>query len=93
MLARLAAAIPLEAGGVDAVVEVSTGLRPGSPDNAPLIGRSGVDGLIVATGHYRNGILLTPITGDGVATLIADGALPPELAAFQPERFAPQEVR
>ncbi len=75
------------------LVEVSTGLRPGSPDNAPLIGPSGVAGLIVATGHYRNGILLTPITGDGVAALIGDGALPAALAPFTPERHAPLEVR
>jgi glycine oxidase len=75
------------------LVEVSTGLRPGSPDNAPLIGTTGVDGLIIATGHYRNGVLLTPITGDGVAALVAGGVLPPELRPFTPERFAPQEVR
>ena len=75
------------------LVEVSTGLRPGSPDNAPLIGRSGLDGLIIASGHYRNGVLLTPITGDGVAALVADGDLPPELVPFGPERFAAQEVR
>ncbi len=75
------------------LVEVSTALRPGSPDNAPLIGRAGPDGLITATGHYRNGILLTPVTGDGVAALIADGALPRELAPFTPERHLPQEVR
>jgi glycine oxidase len=42
-------------------------LRPGSPDNAPIIGASAVDRLIVATGHYRNGVLLTPITADLVA--------------------------
>ena len=78
------------------LVEVSTALRPGSPDNAPIIGPAGPggpEGLIIATGHYRNGILLTPITGDGVSALIADGALPPELLSFQPERLGPQEVR
>ena len=68
--------------------EVSTGLRPGSPDNAPLVGPSGVDGLIHATGHYRNGILLTPVTADGVAALIADGVLPAVLHPFVPTRFA-----
>jgi glycine oxidase len=67
--------------------EVSTGLRPGSPDNAPLIGPTGVEGLIVATGHYRNGILLAPVTADGVAQLIAGGALPDVLAPFTPSRF------
>jgi glycine oxidase len=67
--------------------EVSTSLRPGSPDNAPLIGPTGVEGLIVATGHYRNGILLAPVTADGVAQLISDGALPDVLAPFTPSRF------
>lgn len=67
--------------------EVSTGLRPGSPDNAPLIGAAGIDGLIQATGHFRNGILLTPVTADGVAALIAVGRLPDVLAPFIPDRF------
>ncbi len=68
--------------------EVSTGLRPGSPDNAPLVGPSGVNGLIHATGHFRNGILLTPVTADGVADLIVDGTLPEVLEPFTPQRFA-----
>jgi glycine oxidase len=67
--------------------EISTGLRPGSPDNAPIIGPTAVDGLVHATGHHRNGILLAPVTADGVAALIADGALPDVLAAFAPSRF------
>ena len=70
------------------LVDVSTGLRPGSPDNAPLIGQSGLDGLVHATGHYRNGILLTPVTADAVAALICDGALPDNLSPFAPSRFA-----
>ena len=73
--------------------EVNTGLRPGSPDNAPIVGPSGVDGMIHATGHYRNGILLTPITADGVAALIIDGALPDVLAPFTPTRFTAVEER
>jgi glycine oxidase len=68
--------------------EVSTSVRPGSPDNAPLIGPSQLDGLIVATGHYRNGILLTPVTADEVAKLVADGKTPEILAPFAPDRFA-----
>lgn len=68
-------------------VEVSTSARPGTPDNAPLIGRTGIDGLLLATGHYRNGILLTPVTADGVTALLVDGALPTELAPFHPGRF------
>ncbi|HEY2044172.1 MAG TPA: glycine oxidase ThiO [Jatrophihabitans sp.] len=70
------------------LVEVSTSVRPGSPDNAPIVGPSGLDGLIVATGHYRNGILLTPVTADGIAALIADGTLPEVLAPFTPDRFS-----
>ena len=68
------------------LVEVRTSLRPGTPDNAPLVGAAG-PGLVVATGHYRNGILLTPVTADGVADLLAGSVLPPEWAAFAPERF------
>jgi glycine oxidase len=67
--------------------EINTGLRPGSPDNAPLIGESGVPGLIHATGHYRNGILLTPVTANAVADLVADGKAPDVIAPFSPQRF------
>lgn len=70
------------------LAEVSAGLRPGSPDNAPLIGPAGPEGLIVATGHFRNGILLAPVTADAVAAWLAKGELPPEVAPFAPERFA-----
>ncbi len=62
---------------------LSTGLRPGSPDNAPLIGPSALPGLTIATGHYRNGILLTPVTADAVAEYVADGTLP---AVVEPVR-------
>jgi glycine oxidase len=46
-----------------------------------------MDGLVVATGHYRNGVLLTPITGDAIAELLTAGALPAVAAAFAPSRF------
>lgn len=71
------------------IEELSVGLRPGTPDNAPAIGPSAVDGLIWATGHYRNGILLTPLTAELVLGVIA-GEHEPEglLAACAPERFA-----
>jgi glycine oxidase len=71
------------------LAEVCTGLRPGSPDNAPLVGRAGPEGLILATGHHRNGILLTPVTADGVADLITVGAVPDVLAPFAPTRDLP----
>jgi glycine oxidase len=70
------------------LVAVRTGLRPGSPDDLPLVGPGVVDGLVVATGHHRNGILLTPITADAVAAVIAGEAPPPEVAACDPRRFA-----
>ncbi len=70
------------------LVEVRTSLRPGSPDNAPVVGEA-APGLVVATGHYRNGILLAPVTADGVAALLAGDVLPPEWSAFSPHRFDP----
>ena len=66
--------------------EVCTGLRPGTPDNAPLIGPSGTDGLVLATGHYRNGVLLAPITADAIAALLTEGELPEPVAPFTPAR-------
>ncbi|MFD9094130.1 glycine oxidase ThiO [Streptomyces collinus] len=69
------------------LTETRAGLRPGSPDNAPLLGPSGLDGLLLATGHYRNGVLLTPVTGDVMARVLADGELPPEARPFTPRRF------
>jgi glycine oxidase len=67
--------------------EVCTGFRPGSPDNAPIIGPATLPGLVHASGHYRNGILLTPITADAVAGLLTDGQLPASTAPFAPNRF------
>jgi glycine oxidase len=74
------------------LVEVSTGLRPATPDNAPLIGPSSLRGLILATGHYRNGVLLTPVTADGIADLITGGSMPDALVPFTPARFHASEV-
>ena len=71
------------------IEELCVGLRPGTPDNVPAIGPSAVPGLVWATGHYRNGILLAPLTAELVAELLI-GAPPrdPLLAACAPERFA-----
>jgi glycine oxidase len=70
------------------LTETVVGLRPGSPDNAPMLGPAGPQGLVVATGHYRNGILLTPVTADAVAELLATGQVPELIAPFGPGRFA-----
>lgn len=67
--------------------EVCTGFRPGSPDNAPIVGPTAFPGLVHATGHYRNGILLTPITADAIATLLTEGQLPEPLTPFAPSRY------
>lgn len=61
--------------------------RPGSVDNAPVLGPSGTPGLVLATGHHRNGVLLTPVTGDEVAELLVSGALPELIAPFTIDRF------
>jgi len=68
--------------------EASVGLRPGSPDNAPLLGPAGPEGLVVATGHHRNGILLTPVTAEAICTVVTDGEVPEVISAFLPGRFA-----
>jgi glycine oxidase len=69
------------------LVDTRASLRPGSRDNAPVLG-SLDDGTIVATGHFRNGILLAPATADAIAELLANGRVPSAIAAFTPARFA-----
>jgi len=71
------------------LAEIGAGLRPGSPDNEPIIGATTVPGLLVATGHHRNGILLTPVTADAVAGLFGVGPPVTEIAGFGPDRFTP----
>ena len=63
-----------------AVYDVAT------PDRLPYLGKAPVDGLIVATGHYRNGILLAPITAEIVADLLAGQPPAVDLAPFDPQR-------
>ncbi|MBY8874066.1 glycine oxidase ThiO [Micromonospora sp. PLK6-60] len=71
------------------LAEASAGLRPGTPDNAPIIGAlPGRPGVLAATGHHRHGIVLTPVTADLVAELIVTGTPDPLLAPFRPDRFA-----
>ncbi|MEU6868938.1 glycine oxidase ThiO [Streptomyces sp. NPDC046876] len=70
------------------LTETLAGLRPGSPDNAPLLGPTALPGLHLATGHYRNGVLLTPLTGDALADLLTTGALPQIALPFSPLRFS-----
>jgi glycine oxidase len=65
---------------------MTAGLRPGTPDNLPIVGRGAVEGLVLATGHYRNGILLAPLTADAVAATLAGTPVPPPIAAAVPTR-------
>jgi glycine oxidase len=74
------------------VVETWVGFRPGSRDDAPMLGPSGVDGLVVATGHHRNGILLTPVSAAVISAYILSGRLPEIALPFSPERFAAGET-
>ena len=70
-------------------------LRPGTPDNGPVLGPvpgpgpagGTADGLVLATGHFRNGVLLTPVTADAIVAYLTDGQLPEVAAHFTIERF------
>jgi glycine oxidase len=58
------------------LIEADAGLRPGTPDNLPLIGPGAIEGLILATGHYRNGVLLAPLTAERVAEALTGAEVP-----------------
>jgi glycine oxidase len=75
------------------IAETWVGFRPGSRDDAPMLGPSGIDGLVVATGHHRNGILLTPLTAEAVSAYVLTGQLPEMVEPFTPERFNNRHVR
>ncbi|MFV2196175.1 glycine oxidase ThiO [Nocardiopsis sp. LOL_012] len=68
------------------VTETCVGLRPGSPDNEPLLGPTRVPGLHLAAGHFRHGVLLTPVTGEAMAEVLTDGALPGYARRFAADR-------
>jgi glycine oxidase len=72
--------------------EMWVGHRPGSRDDAPILGAGPLQGLIYATGHHRNGILLTPITADTIARLVIDDVADPVIRPFGIERFAPADL-
>ena len=71
------------------IEEMCVGHRPGSRDDAPILGRGPLEGLFYATGHHRNGILLAPVTADAMARLILDDMVEPAMKPFCLERFLP----
>ena len=76
------------------LLEARAGLRPGTPDNAPLIGvADGHPAVVFATGHYRNGVLLAPVTADAVAALLAGEATAAGSRAVRPEPLRAPRTR
>lgn len=87
------AALELFPGLADAeLVESWSGLRPGTPDDLPILGPTGVEGLLISTGHYRNGILLAPVTAKLMRDWIVDGRTRLDATAFSPLRFSTQRL-
>jgi glycine oxidase len=72
------------------LAETCAGLRPGTPDNGPIVGGTGVGGLLLATGHYRNGILMSPVTADAVVAYLTGQPPAAEWEPFTPWRFLPE---
>ncbi len=91
------AALKVRAADVVAVLgsapEVTAwaGVRPGTPDDAPMIGQTAIPGVFAALGHYRNGVLFAPATAELVADQVIDGKVSPLAAAFDPLRFDKQD--
>lgn len=85
----LSAAIEMAPALAEApIVESWAGLRPDSPDHLPIVGATDGEGLFIATGHYRNGMLLAPVTAKYLSEWIVNGGAPKVLEAFTPMRFA-----
>ncbi|CAA9358978.1 MAG: Glycine oxidase ThiO [uncultured Frankineae bacterium] len=74
------------------LVETLARWRPGTPDNGPLLGRSSLPGLVLATGHYRNGVLLAPLTGQVVASVLCGEDLTGPARAFAADRFVEEDA-
>jgi glycine oxidase len=77
------------------LAETCAGLRPGTPDNGPIVGGfgagNGQGGLLLATGHYRNGILMSPVTADAIVACLTGQPPAAQWEPFTPERFLPRE--
>jgi glycine oxidase len=69
------------------VTQSWAGLRPGTPDDLPILGPTSIPGTFIATGHFRNGILLAPVTAQIMADLVQGRPSPLDIRAFSPDRF------
>lgn len=69
------------------VLEAWAGLRPGTPDDLPILGATSTPGYFVATGHFRDGILLTPVTANIMAQVVIGATTEHDISAFSPKRF------
>lgn len=76
------------------LLECTAGLRPTTPDNAPVVGETAIGGLLLAGGHHRNGILMAPLTANAIEALLTGAEPPAELERLSPARFerAPEGV-
>ena len=70
------------------ILEAWAGLRPGTPDDLPILGATSTAGYFVATGHFRDGILLTPVTAHILAQLITGVQPDYDISGFSPRRFS-----
>ena len=75
------------------IVETWAGLRPATPDNLPILGPADIENLFIATGHYRNGILLAPVTAKLARDWILTKSMAAGAAIFSPLRFAERDVQ
>lgn len=91
-LHRAAARLVPELASVP-IVASWAGLRPGTPDDLPILGKTETSGVFISTGHFRNGILLAPITAKIMADLIVGKSPTLDVSAFLPSRFAPATAR
>ena len=81
-------AIEMVPGVIELEVEAAlAGLRPGTPDNAPIVGSGALDGLLWATGHYRHGVLQAPVTAQAIVAELTGEQAPGVAAPFTPARF------
>jgi len=73
--------------GAYPILEMWTGLRPATPDHLPILGPSSIPGVFYATGHYRNGVLLAPVTALIITELVESGKTTTSIESFLPSRF------